>query len=182
MMCFYPTSIPDVLCIKFDLRGDKRGHFARRFCTREFAEAGLPTTFVQMNHSVTLGVGSARGMHYQRQPNAEDKLVCCTLGRVYDVALDLRTGSSTYLKWTAVELDEATALFIPKGCAHGFQSLMEETHLTYLHSAFYAPELEAGISADDPAVGIEWPLPFANRSQRDMDFKPLTSDFRGIVL
>jgi dTDP-4-dehydrorhamnose 3,5-epimerase len=181
-MRFHPTSIAGVVRIDLDMRGDDRGRFKRHFCADAFEREGLPTRFVQMNHSVTVGRGSARGMHYQRPPAAEDKLVSCTLGRVYDVALDLRAGSPTFLQWTSAELDEVTALFIPKGCAHGFQLLSDEAHLVYLHSEFYTPEMEGGVRADDPAVAIDWPLPFANRSQRDLGFAPLTDQFRGLTI
>lgn len=181
-MRFHPTPVAGVVRIELDVRGDDRGRFKRHFCTDEFERAGLPGRFVQMNHSVTVGRGSARGMHYQRPPAAEDKLVSCTLGRVYDVALDLRAGSPTFLQWTAAELDEATALFIPKGCAHGFQVMSEQAHLVYLHSEFYTPEMDSGVRADDPAVAIDWPLPLVNRSERDLGFAPLTDEFKGLTI
>lgn len=181
-MQFHPTPIAGVVRIEFRVIGDARGRFKRHFCATEFERAGLPTGFVQMNQSITVGRGSVRGMHFQRAPAAEDKLVSCTLGRVYDVAVDLRAGSPTFLRWTAAELDEGSALLVPKGCAHGFQVLTEEAHLVYLHSAYYTPELESGIRADDPAVAVDWPLPLANRSQRDLDFAPLTEDFEGLVI
>lgn len=181
-MQFHPTPIAAVVRIEYDVRGDARGRFKRHFCATEFERAGLPARFVQMNHSITVGRGSARGMHYQRAPAAEDKLVSCTSGRVFDVAVDLRAGSPTFLQWTAAELDEATALFIPKGCAHGFQVLSDEAHLVYLHSEFYSPEMEGGLRSDDPAIAIDWPLPLANRSPRDLGFALLTDEFEGVVL
>lgn len=179
-MRFEPTPIEGVVRIAYDVRGDARGRFKRHFCAREFEQAGLPTRFVQMNHSITQGRGTARGMHYQRPPVAEDKLVSCTLGRVWDVALDLRAGSPTFLRWAAVELDEATGLFIPKGCAHGFQTLTEEAHLVYLHTEYYTPAAEGGVRLDDAAVAIDWPLPFANRSERDEGFALLPAGFEGL--
>lgn len=172
-----PTAIDGVMEIRLKVHGDSRGRFKRHFCARQFAEAGLPTGFVQMNHSITIGRGTARGLHFQRAPQAEDKLVSCTLGRVFDVAVDLREGSATFGRWVGLELDEAAAFLIPKGCAHGFQTLSEEAHLVYLHSAFYTPELEGGLPLDDPTIGIAWPLPFANRSTRDLSFPPLGHDF-----
>jgi dTDP-4-dehydrorhamnose 3,5-epimerase len=181
-MRFHPTPIAGVVRIEYDVRGDDRGRFKRHFCAAEFERAGLSTRFVQMNHSITSGQGSVRGMHYQRPPAAEDKLVSCTLGCVYDVALDLRAGSPTFLQWTAAELDEATALFIPKGCAHGFQVMSDEAHLVYLHSEFYTPHMEGGVRADDRAVAIDWPLPLVNRSQRDLEFAPLTDQFQGLKI
>lgn len=181
-MRFHPTAIAGVVRIDYDVRGDDRGRFKRHFCAREFEDEGLPTRFVQMNHSITVGRGSVRGMHYQRPPYAEDKLVSCTLGRVLDVALDLRAGSPTFLRWTAAELDEGSALFIPKGCAHGFQLLSDEAHLVYLHNEYYTPAMEDGVRSDDPAVAIDWPLPPVNRSDRDLGFAPLTEDFEGLTL
>ena len=181
-MRFHPTRIGGVLRLELDVRGDARGRFKRHFCADEFAAAGLPIGFVQMNHAITVGKGSVRGMHYQRPPAAEDKLVSCTLGRVFDVAIDLRAGSPTFLQWAAVELDEATALFIPKGCAHGFQVLSDQAHLVYLHSAVYTPEMEGGVRADDPTVAIDWPLPLANRSRRDVELPLLDERFEGLAL
>lgn len=181
-MQFHPTPIAGVVRIDFRVIGDARGRFKRHFCATEFEGAGLPTRFVQMNQSITVGRGSARGMHFQRAPAAEDKLVSCTFGRVYDVAVDLRAGSPTFLQWTAAELDESSALLVPKGCAHGFQVLTEEAHLVYLHSEYYTPELEGGLRTDDPALAIDWPLPLANRSQRDLDFALLTEEFEGLAI
>jgi dTDP-4-dehydrorhamnose 3,5-epimerase len=110
------------------------------------------------------------------------KLVSCTLGRAFDVAVDLRRGSPTFLKWAHVEIDEATMFYIPRGCAHGFQAYAEETHLLYLHSAFYTPEAEGGVRFDDPALGVEWPLPPQNLSDRDRDFPVLDPSFEGLTL
>src|SRR6476661_1612217 len=153
-MRFEPTAIDGVTIVRHDGRGDERGRFRRLYCEREFAAAGLNTHWVQSNHSVTLGAGSVRGLHFQRPPHAETKLVSCTAGRAYDVAVDLRSGSPTYLHWTAVELDEDTSLYIPAGCAHGFQALTDEVHLIYQHSATYAPDAEGGVRFDDPALNI----------------------------
>lgn len=180
-MRFHPTAIAGVVKIELDVRGDARGRFKRHFCADAFARAGLPTEFVQMNHSITIGRGSARGLHYQRWPAAENKLVSCMRGRVFDVAVDLRAGSPTFLRWVGAELDEATMLLIPKGCGHGFQVLEEEAHLVYLHSDYYVPDLEGGVRLDDPAVAIDWPLPLANRSPRDLGFALLSPDFEGLA-
>ena len=181
-MRFVPTIIPGAFAVGLDVRGDARGRFKRHFCARAFGEAGLATDYVQMNHSVTLGRGSVRGMHYQQPPAAEDKLVSCTLGRAFDVAVDLRRGSPSFLKCAAVTIDEATAFYIPKGCAHGFQALAEEVHLVYLHSQYYAPEAEAGVRFDDPALAIDWPLPIGTLSDRDRAFPPLDPEFEGLSL
>ena len=181
-MRFVPLPIAGAFEVRHDLRSDPRGRFKRQYCEQEFAVAGLETRWVQVNHSVTLGKGSLRGMHFQRQPAAEAKLVSCPVGRAYDVAVDLRTGSPTFLKWAAVEIDEATSIYIPKGCAHGFQALSDEIHLIYQHSAPYSPESEGGVQFDDPAIGIEWPLPLGTISDRDRSFPLIDADFEGIRL
>jgi dTDP-4-dehydrorhamnose 3,5-epimerase len=181
-MEFVPTAIAGAYAIRLDVRGDSRGRFKRHFCARAFAEQGLATDFVQVNHAVTIGRGAVRGMHFQRPPHAEDKLVSCTLGRAYDVAVDLRRGSPTFLQWAAVEIDEANAFYIPKGCAHGFQALADEVHLVYLHSDYYAPDAEGGVRFDDPFLAIAWPLPIGVTSDRDRGFAPLSTDFEGLDL
>lgn len=179
-MEFVATPIPGAFEVRLKSHVDQRGRFARHYCEREFSEAGLETRWVQMNHSVTFRRGSLRGLHYQHAPAAEDKLVSCTAGRVFDVAVDLRQGSPTFLKWTAVELDETRMLYVPKGCAHGFQALDDEVHLVYMTSAEYTPAAEAGVRFDDPAVAIDWPLPPGTMSDRDLAFAPVGEGFRGI--
>jgi len=129
-MKFVPTSIAGVFEVHHDVRSDTRGRFRRQYCEREFATVGLNTSWVQMNHSVTLGSGSIRGLHFQRPPYAETKLVSCPVGRAFDVAVDLRRDSGTFLRWAAVEIDETTSFYIPEGCAHGFQALAGEVHLS----------------------------------------------------
>ena len=179
-MEFIPTFISGAFEIRHDVRADARGRFKRQYCEREFAEAGLNTRWVQANHSVTLGKGSVRGMHFQQAPYAEAKLVSCPVGRAFDVAVDLRHGSGTFLQWAAVEIDEATSFYIPEGCAHGFQALTDEVHLIYQHSAPYLAEAEGGVRFDDPAIGIEWPLPVGTTSERDRSFKLIEANFEGI--
>jgi dTDP-4-dehydrorhamnose 3,5-epimerase len=181
-MQIVPTSIAGAFEIRHELRSDGRGRFKRQYCELEFGGAGLNTRWVQVNHSVTLGAGSIRGMHFQRPPGAEAKLVSCPAGRAFDVLVDLRAGSKTFLQWATVEIDEGTSLYIPQGCAHGFQALSEEVHLIYQHSAYYAPELEGGVRFDDPAIGIDWPLPVGAVSERDRSFGLIGGDFEGIVL
>lgn len=178
-MEFVPTEIAGAFEVRHDVRADARGRFRRQYCEREFADAGLNTRWVQVNHSVTLGKGSVRGMHFQRPPKAEAKLVSCTVGRAFDVVVDLRSGSETFLRWTAVEIDQATSLYIPEGCAHGFQALTDEVQLIYLHSSYYAPELEGGVRFDDPAIGIDWPLPVGTISDRDRSFPLVGDNFEG---
>lgn len=180
-MQFVPTSIAGAFAVKHDVRSDARGRFKRQYCEREFANAGLNTHWVQVNHSATDGAGSIRGMHFQRPPSAEVKLVSCPVGRAFDVAVDLRGGSPTFLHWASVELDDSTSFYIPEGCAHGFQALTDEIQLIYQHSAYYDPEAEGGVRFDDPAIGIRWPLPFGTVSGRDRSFPLIDSSFEGIA-
>ena len=181
-MEFVPTRIAGAFEIRHDVHSDQRGRFHRQYCEREFAAVGLNSRWVQVNQSVTLGAGAIRGMHFQRPPAAEAKLVGCTYGRAFDVAVDLRRGSETFLKWAALEIDEGRSFYIPEGCAHGFQALTGEVHLTYLHSAGYAPEAEGGVRFDDPAMGIEWPLPVGTMSDRDRSFALIDQNFEGVAL
>ena len=179
-MRFIETTIAGAFEIRLDVHEDGRGRFNRVWCERGFVDAGIAVRFVQMNHSVTLGRGTVRGLHYQRPPAAEAKLVGCVAGRAFDVAVDLRAGSPTFLKWASVTIDPATSFFIPEGCAHGFQALEDEVGLVYLHSAAYAAEHENGLRADDPALAIDWPLPIANRSERDEGFALIDASFEGL--
>jgi dTDP-4-dehydrorhamnose 3,5-epimerase len=123
-----------------------------------------------------------RGLHYQRAPYAEMKLVSCTRGAVWDVAVDLRAGSPTFLRWHAERLsaDEGTALLVPEGCAHGFQALVDDVELVYCHSAAYVLEAEGGLHAQDPRLAIDWPLPVEGLSARDASHPPIGGDFRGV--
>lgn len=181
-MRFLPTNIAGVFEVRHEVQVDNRGRFERQYCEREFGEAGLNTRWLQVNHSVTLSRGAIRGMHFQRLPAAEAKLVSCPAGRAFDVAVDLRRGSATFLSWAAVEIDERTSLYIPAGCAHGFQALTDDVHLIYMHGGFYAPEAEGGVRFDDPMIDIAWPLPAGMISDRDRSFASIEPDFEGIRL
>jgi dTDP-4-dehydrorhamnose 3,5-epimerase len=164
--------------------GDSRGQFTRLFCSEvlTLAHAGRP--IVQINHSLTATVGAVRGLHYQRPPQAEAKWVRCLKGRVWDVAVDLRRGSPTFLKWHAVELsaERMNAMLIPEGCAHGFQVLAPDSELLYLHSAPYTPDLEDAVRWDDPRLAIAWPLPVRDLSDRDRNHALLGETFEGIAV
>ena len=140
---------------------DERGAFGRLYCDHDLAGVIGPRRIVQINHSRTNTIGTVRGLHYQRAPHAEMKLVRCLKGKVWDVAVDLRAGSPTLLQWHAEELsaENCRMLVIPEGCAHGFQVLEEASELLYLHTAFYEPPAEGGIQPTDPALAIPWPLP-----------------------
>lgn len=176
-MRFSQTELPGVFLIEPEMLTDDRGSFARSFCVDEFAAAGIDFEIVQANLSCNKFSGTVRGMHYQRAPHAEAKVVRCSSGAMYDVVVDLRPDSATYGKWFAAELnaDNKVAMFIPEGCAHGFQTLLDNTEVDYLMSGRYAPELATGVRYDDPAFGIEWPLPVSSVSEGDRswpDFQP----------
>jgi dTDP-4-dehydrorhamnose 3,5-epimerase len=161
---------------------DHRGSFSRLFCGRELADAIGSRKIVQSSQSRAAVAGSVRGMHFQYSPHAEMKFVRCLKGRIWDVAVDLRAGSSTFLKWHAEELtpENGYALIIPEGCAHGFQVLEPHSELLYFHTAYYAPEAEDGVRYDDPMVKIIWPLPVQDVSVRDQKHRHLSADFQGI--
>jgi dTDP-4-dehydrorhamnose 3,5-epimerase len=178
------TSLEGLKVIQRSLRKDSRGQFVRAFCSEELSAAGWRTPVMQINQSRTNAVGSVRGLHYQKPPKAEKKMVLCLRGKVWDVAVDLRASSATFLSWYAEELSEENnkALLIPEGFAHGFQVLEKESELLYLHSEQYAPQLEDGISLLDPRLSIPWPLPIAEMSDRDRGFPLLTDKYKGIFL
>ena len=158
-MIFTETSIPGAFVIDLEERRDDRGFFARAWCAHEFEDHGLNPRLVQVNLSFNERAGTLRGMHMQLKPHEEAKCVRCTRGAIYDVVLDLRPESPTYKQWEAVELsaDNRRMLYVPEGCAHGYQTLTPETETLYQVSEFYAPDSEQGFRWDDPAFGIEWP-------------------------
>ena len=178
------TPLPGLSVVDRNRREDSRGFFSRLFCAQELAAAGFAAPIAQINHTLTRKSGAVRGMHFQYPPHAEIKLVSVLRGEVFDVAVDLRRGSPTYLRWHAqiLSADNRRSVLIPHGFAHGFQTLTEDCELVYLHSQAYAPHAEAGIRATDPAVGIQWPLPFTEMSERDVNHPLIDSDFRGIEL
>lgn len=181
-MRLLPTAISGVSVVETSVFTDHRGEFARLFCERELAAAIGDRHIVQINRSRTSSPGAVRGMHLQRPPHAEMKLVRCIKGGVWDVVVDLRAGSPTLLQWHAEELtaQNARMLVIPEGCAHGFQVLERDSELLYLHTQFYAPEAEVGVPHDDPLLAISWPLPISDLSARDRQFSPIPPDFSGI--
>ena len=163
--------------------GDERGWLQRLFCADELRAAGWGSGIAQINQSYTALRGTVRGMHFQHTPVAEAKLVSCLRGRIWDVVVDLRTESPTYLQWHAEELspENKTSLLIPERCAHGFQTLTEDVELLYLHSAMYSPENEAGLCPTDPALGIGWPLAITQISRRDALHPPIDKNFTGCL-
>ncbi len=169
-MIFDALGVAGAYLVGLEPRNDDRGFFARSFCAHEFAEHGLKGTFVQANLSHNPHRGTLRGLHYQRAPHAEVKLVRCTRGALFDVVVDLRPGSPSYGRWAGAELsaDNRRALYVPEGCAHGFETLVDDTEASYLVSAFYAPGAEAGMRWDDPQLAIDWPItPPARISPKD---------------
>jgi dTDP-4-dehydrorhamnose 3,5-epimerase len=172
-MLFHPTRLQDVRLIELEQAKDERGYFARTFCTHEFAVAGLATVFVQHSISHTARTGTVRGMHFQRHPHEEVKLLRCVAGAIYDVLIDVRPSSPTYMQWEAYELaaGDGRQLYVPGGFAHGFQTLAPATEVAYMMTAAYAPDAADGIRHDDPAFGISWPLPVADISIKDRTWK-----------
>lgn len=175
------TQIAGVKIVESAPRGDNRGSFTRFYCEKDLASLLGDRHIVQVNHSKTSKAGSIRGLHFQKAPHAETKFIRCLKGRVWDVALDLRAGSPTFLKYHAVELTPASnhMFVIPEGCAHGFQALEDDSEMLYLHTAFYEPASEGGVSYADERVNIAWPLPPADLSERDKAYPPLDANFKG---
>lgn len=176
-MRFEPTLLAGSYLIHLDPRTDARGMFARAFCAREFASEGLESAFVQANISTNTLAGTVRGMHFQREPDAEVKLVRCIKGSLHDVIVDMRDGSTTYLRWYGAVLSEENglAMYVPKGFAHGYQALTDGATAFYLVSSFYAPQSEGGLRFDDPKLSIKWPRAVSDVSDKDMKWPLLTA-------
>ncbi len=176
-MRFTPASLEGAWLIDLEPRVDERGFFARTFCEEEFAAHGLNIRWPQANLTLTRQRGMIRGMHWQAEPRPEVKLVRCAVGAIWDVVVDVRPGSPTFGRWTAHELtaENGRQLYIPAGFAHGFQCLADNSEVAYLMGDFYAPDLARGLRWDDPAVGINWPLPNPVLSERDRQLPPLGS-------
>src|SRR5271157_3463638 len=171
-MIFTETPIPGAFLIDLEKRGDARGFFARAFCEKEFAAGGLVTRFVQVNNSQSAQKGTLRGMHYQLAPMAETKMVRCIRGALYDIILDLRPGSPTFGQSFGAELtaENRRMMYVPKGFAHGFFTLADDTEALYLVDEFYAPESERGIRWNDPRFAIRWPAQPNVISDKDRNF------------
>jgi dTDP-4-dehydrorhamnose 3,5-epimerase len=175
--------LPDLMVVQRRLLGDSRGFLSRLFCAEELAAAGFDRPIAQINHTLTTRQGTVRGMHFQRPPHSEVKLVSCMRGEVWDVAVDVREGSPTFLCWHAERLsaDNGCALLIPRGFAHGFQALTDHVELLYCHSAAHAPQAEAGLNPQDERLGIAWPLAIADLSARDAGHARITDTFKGVA-
>jgi dTDP-4-dehydrorhamnose 3,5-epimerase len=183
-MRFSPLPLSGAYTITPEIRSDSRGAFARTFCADEFAEAGLESTFVQSNQSWNAKRGTLRGMHFQHPPFAEAKYIRCIQGAVYDVIIDIRQGSPTFLQHVGVELSEANhvGIYVPPGFAHGFITLADNSNLVYMHTAKYAPGSEGGLNWADAKLGIEWPLSPSVMSEKDVLYPFLTDAFIGVDL
>ena len=164
--------------------GDSRGFLARIFCAEDLASVGWVKPIAQINHTRTQKRGTIRGFHFQLSPHTEMKLVTCLRGAVWDVVVDLRAGSSTFLQWHAVELSESNrcALLVPEGFAHGFQTLSDDCEIIYLHTSPHTPEAEAGLNVKDPMLAIDWPLTVTEISNRDLHHPMLDHLFEGLNL
>lgn len=183
-MIVHNTPLPGLCLVELTPHKDERGKFDRIFCENELSALMGDRRIVQINHSVTTEVGAIRGMHFQVTPNAEMKLVKCLKGRVWDVSVDLRKGSSTFMQWHAQELSQVNhrVMVIPEGFAHGFQVLEAGSELLYLHTASYAPNSEGGCKFDDVMLGISWPLIPTDISLRDRNHANIDSNFEGLVV
>jgi dTDP-4-dehydrorhamnose 3,5-epimerase len=181
-MNFTETNLQGSYVIDLNTFTDERGWFARTYCKNEFHAIGHIAEWVQMNHSFTKQKGTIRGMHYQLPPFSEIKMVRCIAGAVYDVIVDLRKGSHTYMQWFGTELSAANKkmLYIPGGFAHGFQTLTDDCELIYHHSQFYTPGAEGGVKYNDAAVNIKWPLQVTSISERDNQHPLLDEHFKGL--
>jgi dTDP-4-dehydrorhamnose 3,5-epimerase len=177
-MIFTKTKLPGVFLVDLELRSDDRGFFARSFCQREFADRGLCATYPQCNLSYNKERGTLRGMHYNRSPHEEAKLVRCQAGAIHDVVVDIRRDSPTLGQWLGVELSQKNRrmIYIPAGLAHGFLTLTPDTEIFYQMSAFYVPDAGIGLRYDDPGIGIDWPERPRIVSPRDRNYPDWTPE------
>ena len=177
-----PAPLDGAATIELDLRGDERGFFARMYCEREFAAAGLETRFVQANNSSNAQRGTLRGLHYQLPPDTEVKLVRCIRGALWDVIVDVRPGSPSFGRWFGAELtaQNRRMMYVPRGFAHGFITLTDDSELIYFVSAFYEPKQERGLRWNDPKIAIDWPVAPSVISEKDANWPDFESDWHGI--
>lgn len=178
------TKLSGIYIIEPIVHEDSRGAFARIFCSEELKEIFKNNTIKQVNHSITNKKGTVRGMHFQYAPNCEIKLIKCIKGKILDVVIDIRKGSSTFLQSYSVELsaDNKKMVYIPEGFAHGFQTLEDNCELLYFHSNTYTPDNEGALNIKDPLLGLEWPLDIIEISKRDKEHNFLDTNFKGIEI
>ena len=183
-MKFIETELKGAYTIEIEASVDDRGWFSRVFCMKEFRQIDHNENFVQINHSSNTNKGTVRGMHYQIPPEAEIKLIRCIRGKIFDVILDLRENSPTFLQWIGVELsaENMKMIYVPEGFAHGFQTLEDNSELIYHHTSFYNPSAERGIRYNDTLAGIKWPLDITNISEKDASYPLLDLNFKGLNL
>lgn len=185
MSRFNITDLPleGVKKVERQLLGDERGFLSRIFCASELATCGWHGPVAQINHTFTAKKGTVRGLHFQHAPFSEMKLVSCLKGHIWDVVVDLRADSPTFLQWYGETLssEDGSGLLIPEGFAHGFQTLCDDVELLYCHSAAYEPNAEAGINIFEPRLAINWPLPVSECSERDQAFPPLDVEYSGVA-
>lgn len=181
---FIPTPLKGLTLVQRKVLEDHRGFLSRFYCADEFGAAGIVKAVAQINHTFTRSKGAVRGLHFQYPPHAETKLVSCLQGEIFDVAVDLRRDSPTFLQWHCAVLSAQNhqSLLIPEGFAHGFQALSEDCELIYLHTAAYQPESEGALNIADPKLGIAWPLTITEISERDRNHKMIEQNFQGITL
>jgi dTDP-4-dehydrorhamnose 3,5-epimerase len=174
-MNFHPTAVDGAYVVELETRPDERGFFARAFCVREFGALGLDAAVMQVNNALNHRMGTVRGLHYQAAPSPEAKFFRCISGANHHVVADMRPDSPTYLRHFGVDLsrDNRLGLYVPPFCAHGYQSLTDDSEALYLVSGFYHPDAERGIRYDDPVLGIRWPLPAVLVSAKDLSWPPL---------
>lgn len=178
-MKFMETPLKGAFIIEIEPRGDERGFFARAFCQRELTAAGLNPEIVQINNSFSRHAGTLRGIHYQLAPKAEDKIVRCIRGALYDAIVDLRPDSPTFLQHYGVELtaENRRALYVPKGFGHAFLTLVDDTETLYMVTEYYAPDRERGLRFNDPKLGIPWPIPPTVVSDKDCAWPEYSPDY-----
>lgn len=181
-MLFEELSLHGAFIINLEVKEDERGWFSRTFCKNEFCDIGLEKEWVQINHSFSIKAGTLRGMHFQYNPNSETKMIRCISGKIYDVIIDIRKNSPTFLQWIGIELSEQNkkTLYIPEGFAHGFQTLSDNSEIIYHHSNFYNPSNEGAINYNDPLLNITWPLKISEISERDTKHDFINLNFKGI--
>ena len=181
---FIPTPLSGLKLVQRKATEDHRGFLSRFYCADEFRQAGITRPITQINHTLTRKRGAVRGLHFQHPPYAETKMVSCLRGEIFDVAVDLRSGSLTFLQWHGEILTAANhnSLLIPEGYAHGFQTLTEDCELIYLHTAVYHAEAGGALNVADPRLSIAWPLPIDDLSERDRVHPFISQEYQGIVL
>lgn len=183
-MKFFKTKIKGLYVAKLQPNNDSRGFFTRTYCEKEIKNIGIIKSIKQVNHSMTSKIGSIRGMHYQNPPYAENKIIRCIKGEIFDVVVDLRKNSDTFLHWHGEYLkpNDFKILIVPEGFAHGFQVIKKNSEIIYLNTENHDQKAESGILFNDKRLNIEWPLKVTDISKRDLKFKKINKNFKGIEL